>query len=141
MAVHKTARDGFIQRFPELESIILVPADYCKAVLAIGNDQQVDNLASKLSWLPNTHIMSVTVAFSASQGALLSKKDYADVEQACLEVLYLEEKRNAMLAFLEKHMHTIAPNTMALVGATTCAKLISSAGSLIELSRTPAGNI
>jgi RNA processing factor Prp31 len=45
MAVHKTARDGFIQRFPELESIILVPGDYCKAVLAIGNNDQVDNLA------------------------------------------------------------------------------------------------
>lgn len=38
-------------------------------------------------------------------------------------------------------MHIIAPNTMALVGATTCAKLISAAGGLIELSRTPAGNI
>ena len=45
MAVHKTARDGFIQRFPELESIILVPGDYCKAVSAIGNNDQVDNLA------------------------------------------------------------------------------------------------
>lgn len=66
MAVHKTARDGFMGRFPELESIILVPADYCKAVLAIGNEHEVENLASKLSWLPNTHIMSVTVAFSAS---------------------------------------------------------------------------
>ena len=38
MAVHKTARDGFMARFPELESIILVPADYCKVVLAIGNE-------------------------------------------------------------------------------------------------------
>lgn len=56
-------------------------------------------------------------------------------------MLFLEEKRTQMLEFLEKHMHTIAPNTMALVGATTCAKLISAAGGLIELSRTPAGNI
>ena len=85
--------------------------------------------------------MSVTVAFSASQGATLSKKDNAEVEQACHDVLYLEEKRNEMLEFLERHMHTIAPNTMALVGSTTCAKLISAAGGLIELSRTPAGNI
>jgi len=45
MAVHKSARDGFINRFPELESIILVPADYCRAVLVIGNEPEVQNLA------------------------------------------------------------------------------------------------
>ncbi len=83
MNVHKTARDGFMARFPELESIILDPLDYCKAVLNIGNSLEVDNLAQKLKWLPNTHIMSVTVAFSASPGEVLSKKDFADVEQAC----------------------------------------------------------
>ena len=55
--------------------------------------------------------------------------------------MFLEEKRTCMLEFLERRMHIIAPNTMALVGATTCAKLISSAGGLVELSRTPAGNI
>lgn len=141
MAVHKTARDGFAARFPELESIILVPADYCRAVLAIGNEPEVENLAQKLSWLPNISVMSVTVAFSASHGDTLSKKDFLEVERACTDVLDLEAKRAQMLEFLEKHMHTIAPNTMALVGATTCAKLISAAGGLIELSRTPAGNI
>jgi len=41
MTVHKTARDGFLVRFPELESIILNPVDYCKAVLAIGNQTEV----------------------------------------------------------------------------------------------------
>lgn len=83
MAVHKTARDGYSGRFPELESIILVPADYCKTVLAIGNDEEPQNLVAKLSWLPSTAVMSVTVAFSASQGAILAKKEFADVERAC----------------------------------------------------------
>lgn len=41
MNVHKTARDGFMARFPELESIILNPVDYCRAVLAIGNEEEV----------------------------------------------------------------------------------------------------
>ena len=38
-------------------------------------------------------------------------------------------------------MHVIAPNTMALVGPSICAKLISAAGGIVELSRTPAGYI
>lgn len=46
-----------------------------------------------------------------------------------------------MLDFLERKMHIIAPNTLAIVGATVCSKLISSAGGITELSRTPAGNI
>jgi U4/U6 small nuclear ribonucleoprotein PRP31 len=46
-----------------------------------------------------------------------------------------------MLDFLERKMHIIAPNTLAIVGPTVCSKLISSAGGIIELSRTPACNI
>ena len=38
-------------------------------------------------------------------------------------------------------MHVIAPNTMALLGPSLCAKMISAAGGIIELSRTPACNI
>jgi U4/U6 small nuclear ribonucleoprotein PRP31 len=46
-----------------------------------------------------------------------------------------------MLDFLERKMHVIAPNTLSIVGPTVCAKLISSAGGIVELSRTPACNI
>ena len=38
-------------------------------------------------------------------------------------------------------MHVIAPNTMALLGPSLCAKIISAAGGIVELSRTPACNI
>jgi len=85
--------------------------------------------------------MSVTVAYSASPGDVLSAKGWAHVERACKEVLFLTEQQRLMLEFLERRMHIIAPNTMALIGATTCAKLISAAGGIIELSRTVAGNI
>ena len=46
-----------------------------------------------------------------------------------------------MLSFLEKQMHVIAPNVSALVGPSICAKLLSAAGGIVELSRTPACNI
>jgi len=38
-------------------------------------------------------------------------------------------------------MKSIAPNTVELIGATVCAKLIASVGGLLELSLTPACNI
>ena len=141
MLIHKTARDLFQSRFPELESIVLKPVDYARVVLAIGNSERVDNLNGKLGWLSSTEVMSVTVAFSASPGGRLSRQEFADVERACMEIVFLDQQRQLLLTFLERRMHIIAPNTMALVGASICAKLISAAGSITELSRTPAGNI
>ena len=73
-SVHKTARDLFLPRFAELESIITNPVDYARVVLAIGNDEYavVEGLQDKLSWLSATSIMSVTVAFSAAKGETLT---------------------------------------------------------------------
>ena len=38
MTVHKTARDLFLHRFAELESIVPGPVDYARVALTIGND-------------------------------------------------------------------------------------------------------
>ena len=91
MSIHKTARDLFQARFPELESIVLKPVDYARVVLAIGNGEQTENLAGKLNWLSNTEVMSVTVAFSASPGSRLARQEFADVERACEEIVYLDQ--------------------------------------------------
>ena len=92
--MHKTARDLFQERFPELESIVLDPVHYARVVQAIGNSDRVDNsqLSTKLAgWLSNTAVMSVTVAFSASPGSTLSRKDFLEVERACDEIIFLDE--------------------------------------------------
>lgn len=59
----------------------------------------------------------------------------------CDELIWLEETRQKLLAFLTEQMKVVAPNTCALVGPTVCAKLIAAAGGLTELSLTPACNI
>ena len=141
MSIHKTARDLFQARFPELESIVLKPVDYARVVLAIGNGESVEGLNGELNWLSSTEVMSVTVAFSGSPGRRLTRPEFADCERACEEIVFLDYQRQLLLTFLERRMHIIAPNTMALVGASICAKLISAAGGIVELSRTPAGNI
>ena len=120
------------------------PVDYAKCVQAIGNSLRVplETLTSKLSdWLKADAVTSVTVAFSASPGVTLSKQDFQEVDRACEEIIFLESKRQILLTFLEQRMHVIAPNTMALVGPSICAKLISAAGGIRQLSITPACNI
>ena len=90
--VHKTARDIFLKRFAELESIITNPVDYARVVLTIGNDQAIENLSQKLNWLSATSVLSVTVAFSAAESQLLSKDEFTKLVRACEEVLWLDEQ-------------------------------------------------
>lgn len=139
--VHKVARDLYLHRFEELESIILNPVDFAKVILVIGNETKIENAQQKLSWLSNSAILSITVAFSATRGTTLSQTSFEKVKEACNQIVFLDIQRQSLIRFLETRMHLIAPNTMALVGPQICAKLIASAGGIKELSRTPAGNI
>lgn len=68
LIVHKQLRDSYELRFSELESIIINPVDYAKAVIEIGNVEDITRVIDNLNWLPNQTLMSVTVAFSASVG-------------------------------------------------------------------------
>eukprot|EP00351_Strombidinopsis_sp_SopsisLIS2011_P002527 CAMPEP_0116880284 /NCGR_PEP_ID=MMETSP0463-20121206/12193_1 /TAXON_ID=181622 /ORGANISM="Strombidinopsis sp, Strain SopsisLIS2011" /LENGTH=70 /DNA_ID=CAMNT_0004530669 /DNA_START=425 /DNA_END=637 /DNA_ORIENTATION=+ len=70
MYVHKLLRDLYHLRFAELESIITNSVDYAKAVKIIGNNVDVSNFSNQLTGLvSNTTAMSLTVAFSATQGS------------------------------------------------------------------------
>ena len=89
-SLHKTARDLFLPRFPELESIILNPVDYAKVVLAIGNEPKVEALGAKLGFLSSTAVLSVTVAFSAARGELLAAPSQAKLTRVCEEILWLD---------------------------------------------------
>lgn len=79
-----------MKRFAELESIIINPVDYARVVLVIGNDEAVENLSQKLNWLSATSVLSVTVAFSAAGGEILSNEEFANCKRACEEILWLD---------------------------------------------------
>ena len=66
--VHKECRDAFQERFAELESIVPNPVDFAKVVRIINESP---DLSTNLKWLPNTTVLSITVAFSASPGTAL----------------------------------------------------------------------
>ena len=90
--VHKTARDLFLKRFAELESIITNPVDYARVALTIGNDKSIENLSQKLNWLSATSVLSVTVAFSAAEGSTLPSDQFLKLRRACEDVLWLDDQ-------------------------------------------------
>jgi U4/U6 small nuclear ribonucleoprotein PRP31 len=131
----------YASKFSELESIILNPVDYAKAVKVIANIDDITRVVDNLGWLPNQTIMSVTVSFSASSGKALTEKELKDVHGFADEILQLENSKQRMLTYLERRMTLIAPNVSAIVGTRVASKLIASAGGIQELSRIPACNI
>ena len=133
LIVHKSLRDAYESKFLELESIVLSPIEYAKTVKEIGNLQDITKIVDNLAWLSNQTIMSVTVAFSASNGQQLSDKQYGEVMQHADEILKLNDQKNEMLNYLESRMSTVAPNVSAIVGTRVAAKIIAAAGGIMEL--------
>jgi U4/U6 small nuclear ribonucleoprotein PRP31 len=62
------------------------------------------------------------------------------VVQGCQGVLWLEEQKNLLLAFLEKQMTFLAPNMTEIIGVAVTAKLVAATGGIQELSKIPSGN-
>ena len=131
LIVHKQLRDAYALKFSELESIILNPVDYAKAVRIIGNATgDIAKVAEHLNWLPNPTIMSVTVSFSASTGRQLTERELQEVTKLCDEVIGLDHDKQRMLNYLERRMTLIAPNVSAILGTRVAAKMIASAGGI-----------
>lgn len=87
-------RDNYAGRFPELETLVDNPYDYIRAAQAIGNPEELDELASKLKGvLPAAQIMVVTVEATTTRGKALSQGEWAAVEKACTMSLELEDAR------------------------------------------------
>ncbi len=129
----------YSKRFPELESQILTPYEYAFTVKTLGND--LDVMKKDLSFLPNHNLMAINIISSTTSGKPLSNGEINKINQACDEVIKLYKDRILILDYISTRMNLIAPNVCALIGSNVAAKIITSVGGIIELSKMPANNI
>lgn len=61
--------------------------------------------------------------------------------QLCTRCLKAHELRNELQTYLKDKMNAVAPNLTALIGENVAARLISHAGSLVNLSKYPASTV
>lgn len=67
--IHRFVRDKYQKRFPELESLVLIPLEYVRTVKELGNDlEQAKNNETLLGFLTQATIMVVSVTASTTQG-------------------------------------------------------------------------
>merc|ERR1712038_2094721 len=80
-------------------------------------------------------------AAEISMGTEISDIDLVNIKHLCMQVVEIQEYREQLWSYLKNRMVAIAPNLTTLVGELVGARLISHAGSLMNLAKHPASTV
>ncbi|KAM9835866.1 nucleolar protein 58 [Aulostomus maculatus] len=133
-------REWYGWHFPELGKIITDNLAYCKTVRKIGDRTNV--ATSDLSdLLPEEIEAEVKLAAEISMGTEVSEQDIGNISHLCDQVIEISDYRAQLYDYLKNRMMAIAPNLTVMVGELVGARLISHAGSLLNLAKHPASTV
>ena len=91
--------------------------------------------------LPEELEATIKVAAELSMGTEISDSDIQHIHQLCDQIIAISAYRTQLSEYLRNRMSAIAPNLTALVGELVGARLISHAGSLLNLAKHPASTV
>ncbi|KAK4685504.1 nucleolar protein 58, partial [Tremellales sp. Uapishka_1] len=126
--------------FPEMGKIIVDNLAYAKVVKAMGFRTNAVTTSFELI-LPEDLEATVKAAAELSMGTEISDSDMTHIHSLCDQVISITEYRTQLSEYLRNRMQAIAPNLTALVGELVGARLISHAGSLMNLAKFPASTV
>lgn len=133
-------REWYGWHFPELGKVVTDNLAYCKTVRKIGDRTNV--AGSDLSdILPEEIEAEVKLAAEISMGTEVSEQDIGNISHLCDQVIEITEYRAQLYDYLKNRMMAIAPNLTVMVGELVGARLISHAGSLLNLAKHPASTV
>ncbi|XP_060534906.1 nucleolar protein 58 [Cylas formicarius] len=133
-------REWYGWHFPELGKLITDNITFAKVVKIIGMREQASS--SDLSdILPEEVEEKVKEAAEISMGTEISDEDIFHIINLCDQIIDMTNYRTQLYDYLKSRMMTIAPNLTVLVGDLVGARLISHAGSLINLAKHPASTV
>ena len=126
--------------FPELAKILNDNIAYARLVLKMGmrSNWEASDLAEVL---PEELEEPVKAAADRSMGTEISQDDLENIQALAEQVVGFAEYRQQLAGYLTSRMNAIAPNLTALVGELVGARLISHAGSLNNLAKSPASTL
>jgi nucleolar protein 58 len=126
--------------YPELAKIVPDNEQYVKTILAVGMKENAVN-ADLSEILDENVAVQVKEMAELSMGTEVTDEDMLNIEHLCRNVLDLYEYRTQLFEYIKNRMMAIAPNLAILVGELVGARLISKAGSLINLAKQPASTV
>lgn len=133
-------REWYGWHFPELGKIVTDNMAFAKTVKIIGTREHA--ATSDLSdLLPEDVEEKVKEAAEISMGTEISDEDILNIISLCDQIIDMTNYRQQLYDYLKNRMMAIAPNLTILVGDLVGARLISHAGSLINLAKHPASTV
>jgi nucleolar protein 58 len=132
-------REWYGWHFPELAKILTGNVLYAKVILEMGLRSNVHN--ADLSFLEETVEGAVRAAADISMGTEIGDEDLDNMKKLAEIVVQYAEYRDDLARYLENRMKAIAPNMTELIGHLVGARLISHAGSIMDLAKKPASTI
>lgn len=126
--------------FPEMAKIINDNYAYARVVRTMG--MRTNASTTDLSdILPEEIETAVKGAAEISMGTEITDEDFEEIHALADNVIDLYEYRQDLSRYLTSRMNAIAPNLTQLVGEVVGARLIAHAGSIVNLSKSPASTI
>lgn len=133
-------REWYGWHFPELGKVVTDNLAYCKTVRKIGDRTNVAT-TDMSDVLPEEIEAEVKLAAEISMGTEVSEEDIGNIRHLCDQVVEITEYRAQLYDYLKNRMMAIAPNLTVMVGELVGARLISHAGSLLNLAKHPASTV
>lgn len=139
-------REWYSYHFPELIKIVSDNHTYAQLVKVIGNRQEKlhdDTLSDQLEPIvqDDSIVQAIINAMKSSMGMEVSDIDLLNINIFAAKVVNLAEYRKQLLQYLQDKMTAVAPNLNTLIGEMVGARLISHAGSLLNLAKYPASTV
>lgn len=133
-------REWYGWHFPELSKIIPENVLFAKAVKKMG--VRTNAASTNFSdFLPEELDKEIKEASQISMGTEVSEEDISNIIALCDQVISISEYREQLFEYLKNRMQAIAPNLTVMVGELVGARLISHAGSLLNLAKHPASTV
>lgn len=126
--------------FPEMARIVADNMAYARVIMKMG--MRTSCATTDFSdTLPEEIEAQLKVAAEISMGTEITDEDLENINMLADQVISLSEYRQQLSEYLRNRMNAIAPNLTILVGELVGARLISHAGSLMNLAKHPASTI
>lgn len=134
-------REWYGWHFPEMGKIVTENLAYARAVKFMGLKTKAKELDFTKIGIPDEISKDVKQAAETSMGTEITEEDLTNILTLCERVIELTEYRSSLAEYLKLRMNAIAPNLTYMVGELVGARLISQAGSLMNLAKHPSSTV
>ncbi|GAX13182.1 nucleolar protein 56 [Fistulifera solaris] len=139
-------REWYSWHFPELKDVVSDNIQFARVAACVQDKQTLLTGDSKLAELQNIvqdeeTVQAIVQAAKTSMGMACSDTDMLNIVNFTQRMIHLAEYRKQLSEYLQTKMNIVAPNLSALIGDTVAARLISKAGSLTNLAKSPASTV